>query len=78
MSDEMDLAAFVEELTRLKAENTELREVVAAALRLEIGGYLIWALAGGPGECAHGRAAGIPCRECDRQAVRYRGADLLK
>ncbi len=28
-------------------------------------GYLRWELAGGPNECAHGYAAGIPCPKCD-------------
>jgi hypothetical protein len=28
-------------------------------------GYLKWAYAGGPNECRHGYAAGIPCPDCD-------------
>ena len=27
--------------------------------------YLPWAQAGGPNECAHGYAEGIPCPRCD-------------
>jgi hypothetical protein len=30
------------------------------------GAYIPWANAGGPDECAHGRAKGIACPECDR------------
>jgi hypothetical protein len=30
--------------------------------------YLDWAFAGGPNECAHGYAAGIPCPKCDALA----------
>lgn len=28
-------------------------------------GYVRWAYAGGPDECKHGHAAGIPCPRCD-------------
>jgi hypothetical protein len=31
--------------------------------------YLPWPRAGGPNECAHGYAAGIPCPDCDTIAV---------
>jgi hypothetical protein len=31
--------------------------------------YLPWARAGGPNECEHGYAAGIPCPDCDTIAV---------
>lgn len=30
--------------------------------------YLPWANAGGPNECKHGYAAGIPCPDCDEIA----------
>lgn len=30
--------------------------------------YLPWTMAGGPNECAHGYAEGIPCPDCDREA----------
>ena len=38
--------------------------------------YLPWADSGGPDECAHGRAAGIACPECDAWEARHeeRGA----
>jgi hypothetical protein len=29
--------------------------------------YLPWELAGGPNECAHGYAEGVPCPDCDRE-----------
>lgn len=29
-----------------------------------------WELAGGPDECAHGYAAGVPCLRCELQRVR--------
>jgi hypothetical protein len=32
--------------------------------------YLPWAEAGGPNECAHGYARGIPCPSCDAAVVR--------
>jgi len=30
--------------------------------------YIPWTNAGGPNECKHGYARGIPCPECDRAA----------
>jgi hypothetical protein len=34
--------------------------------------YLDWAYAGGPDECVHGCAKGIPCPQCDATAARAR------
>jgi hypothetical protein len=34
-------------------------------------GYLRWELAGGPNECAHGYARGIPCPKCDQSLVQF-------
>lgn len=36
-----------------------------ARKRVEEKGYLPWAEAGGPNECTHGYAEGIPCPKCD-------------
>lgn len=47
---------------QLRAENAALR-------RLLKDNYVSWAAAGGPNECTHGRAEGIPCPACDRQLV---------
>ncbi len=33
-------------------------------------GYLRWELAGGPNECSHGYASGIPCPQCDLARAR--------
>lgn len=32
--------------------------------------YLPWSKSGGPNECEHGCAAGIPCRMCDATTLR--------
>ncbi len=40
-----------------------------AADRMVRGKYVPWTNAGGPNECRHGRADGIPCYECDRMAL---------
>ncbi len=64
------------EFQTLADQTHSLRERLAAALRvlrahsiLTGGGGspypLSWASAGGPGECPHGFAKGIPCRACD-------------
>ena len=46
-----------------------LLAVVDAYRRLDEDEYLDWANAGGPNECTHGRAEGIPCPKCDRALV---------
>jgi len=50
-----------------------IKDVVSASERLRSYKYLPWEQAGGPEECQHGVAAGIPCRNCDAQTV-YGGA----
>ena len=75
MSNERDyLRSVVEQIhadTHAALSATEAR--VATAVQ-EIGGeetavevtkYVPWAYAGGPNECAHGYAEGIPCPDCD-------------
>lgn len=44
-------------------------EVKAAAARLKEGEYIAWTGAGGPDECGHGFAAGVPCPDCDRATL---------
>lgn len=60
---EAAVARQAEEIERLTAERD-------AAIRLERGGYVHWSTAGGPNECAHGRAEGIACPECDAGLIR--------
>lgn len=48
----------------------ELREALKATQRLVDGKYLDWTNAGGPNECLHGYADGIPFRKCDIETVR--------
>lgn len=45
-------------------------KVMEAALRL-LGQYpyLAWFVAGGPDQCRHGYAAGVPCPACDQVTV---------
>lgn len=38
--------------------------------------YMAWSLAGGPDECKHGVAKGIPCRNCDAETVKAARARL--
>lgn len=46
------------------------RKVIEEAKkRLSTGKYMAWEWAGGPNECSHGYAAGIPCRQCDENLV---------
>lgn len=47
----------------------ELMEAVAAAKRLLANVYMDWNIAGGPNQCRHGYADGIPCPDCDRRRV---------
>jgi hypothetical protein len=44
----------------------ELLEVLTSTPPAEPKRYIPWANAGGPNECKHGYAAGIPCPDCDR------------
>lgn len=61
------LAADVQiAFNRLRAELEEVRRALAAAGRLQNHRYIDWFNAGGPNECAHSYAEGIPCRECDK------------
>jgi hypothetical protein len=53
----------------LATERQRVREVVAVARRIVVGKYLAWANAGGPYECKHGVAGGIPCNTCDRDYI---------
>lgn len=76
---ERELAAKDAELTQLKtitglakdeivkqdATIEKLRAALVLANRLIKNEYLPWAYAGGPNECTHGRADGIPCLFCD-------------
>jgi len=59
----------------LEREAAALREAVQAAGRIMAGKYLPWSNAGGPNECAHGRADGIPCPECDLLTLKAALAD---
>jgi len=58
--------ALAIEVKQLRAEADGLRKAVEAAGRIVCGQYKPWTDAGGPNECKHGRAEGIPCYECDR------------
>jgi hypothetical protein len=53
----------------LATERQRVREVVAVARRIVVGKYLAWTNAGGPYECKHGVAGGIPCNTCDRDYI---------
>lgn len=57
------------EREKLEAKLTAAREALEAANRIIKGGYLMWGNVGGPDECAHGRASGIPCPLCDKILV---------
>ena len=46
-----------------------LKKIIGAFSRLRIGKYVSWGNAGGPNECEHGRADGIPCPTCDAEIV---------
>lgn len=61
------------DVTALEAAH---KATVAAALRLHSDHYLRWANTGGPDECTHGYAAGIPCRKCDIGLIIERAAAL--
>jgi hypothetical protein len=37
--------------------------------------YLGWQWAGGPNECKHGYAQGIPCPDCDESAAQLEEAE---
>jgi hypothetical protein len=52
---------------RHSVEADRLRAALTIAKRLIAEDYIDWPRAGGPNECKHGFAAGIPCRECDRE-----------
>lgn len=51
-------------------ELTKLRKFRDAVCRLKKGNYLKWESVGGPNECVHGVAAGIPCQQCDEGIVK--------
>ena len=46
-----------------------LRTALEAHQRLREGNYLPWHNAGGPDECKHGYADGIPCPHCDVKTI---------
>jgi hypothetical protein len=43
--------------------------VILAAQRLAAGNHRSWANSGGPDECEHGYAKGIPCPKCDSKLL---------
>jgi hypothetical protein len=49
-----------------------LLDVRDAARRILQDCYMDWSHAGGPGECAHGYAAGIPCKKFAIETVKNR------
>jgi hypothetical protein len=53
----------------LEGRVKELEVVIRAQGRLNDNKYLPWHNAGGPEECPHGYAFGIPCPKCDFQVV---------
>lgn len=53
----------------MKDLTEEQVEKAAAEERLRSHKYTDWGSAGGPNECQHGFAAGIPCRLCDQLLV---------
>lgn len=55
---------------KLGAECDELRAALRAAWRLHLKAYHDWRICGGPNECKHGIAAGIPCERCDDETLR--------
>lgn len=63
--------------TRAKRAEAENARIAGAGARLATDyKYLDWQSAGGPKQCAHGIAAGIPCRACDvLLLVRYGRAE---
>lgn len=72
------VAVANERQDRLEAEVRRLQarlEAMEAAGRRVLGDhrYVPWALTGGPDECEHGCAAGIPCRSCDVALLRGGG-----
>lgn len=58
-------AQMERELAAKDATIEKLRAALAAADRMFKHKYLQWAKAGGPNECDHRRAEGIPCPFCD-------------
>ena len=57
-----DAAELIERIGRAEAN-------IVASVRLIWYRYMEWQKAGGPDECAHGYAKGIPCRACDVDTV---------
>jgi hypothetical protein len=75
------------EIAEARAEKAEATFVAANRLLLSIRRssrglslalqpYPDWAGAGGPNECSHGRAKGVPCAECDMATVETFSAAL--
>lgn len=52
-----------------RAERDGLRRALEASERLRTNRYMPWANAGGPDQCSHKIAAGIPCRYCDEATL---------
>lgn len=50
---------------QLAASQRECARLATAVKMCREGVYMNWHNAGGPNECIHGYADGIPCAECD-------------
>lgn len=71
-ADEMN-----KDLAQSRATEAELRAIAEAGVRLHMAKYLPWHDAGGPNECSHGYAEGIPCPRCDGETLmRFVEAEL--
>lgn len=65
--DARDVCAPI--IERQAQDLAQAKRVIEAAQRLRNHHYPHWSSAGGPNECSHGFAEGIPCPSCDDALV---------